>query len=61
MVAHCAMSTFDPLKTCKHWPIIEAYRDGKLLRAQTESQLLDIGMVDWEIELYLDDILPDEE
>lgn len=38
----------------KHWPIIKAYKDKKLSRAQAEAQLKDLGCVRWEIELYLD-------
>lgn len=39
----------------KHWPIIEAYKNGKLSHVQAEAQLKDLGCVDWEIVLYLDD------
>lgn len=48
------MGTFDPTKTRKHWPIVESYQDKKLSRAQAEAQLKDMGMVGWEIALYLD-------
>lgn len=47
--------TFPYLKTRKHWPIIEAYQSKKLSYAQAEAQLKDMGMVGWEIRLYLDD------
>lgn len=46
--------TFDPSKTRKHWPIIEAYQGKKLSRSQAEAQLKDMGMVGWEVALYLD-------
>ncbi len=46
---------FEPLKTRKHWPIIEAYQNKKLSYAQAEAQLKDMGMVPWEVRLYLDD------
>lgn len=50
-------STFNPAER-KHWPIVHAFEDGKLSRAQAAAQLRDLGMVAWEIELYLDE--PDE-
>jgi hypothetical protein len=46
--------TFNP-DTRTHWPVLEAYRDKKLSHAQAEAQLKDLGMVGWEIRLYLDD------
>lgn len=42
-------------QTREHWPVIEAYQSGKLSYAQAEAQLKDLGMVGWEIRLYLDD------
>lgn len=47
------MKHFNPEKR-KHWPIIKAYQEKKLSRAQAEAQLKDLGCVRWEIELYLD-------
>lgn len=38
----------------KHWPVIQAYKDKKLSRAQAAAQLKDLGCVGWEIDLYLD-------
>ena len=46
--------TFDPKKR-KHWPIIDAYKDGRVSLKQTEAQLRDLGMEEWELRLYLDD------
>ena len=46
---------FHPLQTRKHWPIIDAYQNKKLSLKQAEAQLKDLGMVEWEIRLYLDD------
>jgi len=48
------MKHFDPEKSRDHWPIIEAYKNKKLSYGQAEAQLKDIGMVRWEIDLYLD-------
>lgn len=47
------MRHFKPEKR-KHWPIIKAYQDKKLSRAQAAAQLKDLGCVGWEIALYLD-------
>ena len=52
---------YDPLKTRKHWPIVQAYWDTKLSRAQAEAQLRDLGMIEWEIALYLDDVDTDDD
>lgn len=38
----------------KHWPIMQAYQDKKISRAQAEAQLRDLGCERWEIELFLD-------
>ena len=46
--------TFDPCVTRDHWPIIEAYKSKKVSLCQTRAQLKDLGMVEWEILLYLD-------
>lgn len=48
-------------KDRKHWPIVTAYKDKKLSRKQAEAQLKDLGMVDWEIRLYLDNDQEDDE
>jgi hypothetical protein len=45
---------FEPDKTTAHWPIVEAYKNGKLSLSQAEAQLKDMGMVEWELRLYLD-------
>lgn len=48
------LPVFDPEKTRAHWPIISAYQDGKLSIKQAEAQLSDLGMMEWEVRLYLD-------
>jgi hypothetical protein len=48
------MKHFDPEKSQEHWPVVEAYKAGKLSRALAEAQLRDLGMVAWEVGLYLD-------
>ena len=45
---------FNPSKR-QHWPIIAAYQNGRLSHRQAAAQLRDLGCVDWEIALYLDD------
>lgn len=47
------MKEFDA-KLQEHWPIIRAYHSKKLSLAQTEAQLKDLGMMEWELRLYLD-------
>jgi hypothetical protein len=44
---------FKPEKR-KHWPIIKAYQDKKISRAQAAAQLKYLGCIGWEIALYLD-------
>lgn len=45
--------TFDP-DARKHWDILERYEEGKLSLKQTEEQLRDLGMAEWEVRLYVD-------
>lgn len=47
------MKTFNP-ENRKHWDILERYQEGKLSLKQTEAQLRDLGMAEWEIRLYVD-------
>jgi len=47
------MRVFNPEKR-KHWPVIAAYKDKKISRPQAAAQLKDLGCVQWEIDLYLD-------
>lgn len=43
----------------KHWPIIEAYKSKKISHAQASAQLRDLGCVEWELMLYLDNVEDD--
>jgi hypothetical protein len=52
--AEMQRKTFDPCTTTAHHPIIEAYKSKKVSLCQTRAQLKDLGMVEWEILLYLD-------
>jgi hypothetical protein len=47
------MKHFDPEQR-QHWPILENYQDKRISRKQAEAQLKDLGCVEWEISLYLD-------
>ena len=49
------MSEFDPEKTTKHWDVLFALKEKKISYKQAEAQLRDMGMVEWELRLYLDD------
>lgn len=44
---------FDPM-LCKHWPVVDAYREKRISIRQAEAQLKDLGMAEWELRLYLD-------
>jgi hypothetical protein len=45
--------TFNPDER-KHWPVITAFQEKKISRAQAAAQLKDLGCAGWEIRLYLD-------